>query len=324
MKASENAYRPAADEGLTMAFSAGSPNPSGAAIDAGGPGVSLPPHLEKAVARVTEISSLPEITTRIVQLVEDPKSTARDMHDIVKNDPALATKILKVVNSAFYGLPSQIASLDRAIVMLGLSAVKNIALAASLSRLFRPGNISKRFSARDLWDHCISVGVCARLLAHAGFGQVEETFVAGLVHDIGLLVEYQVFPQDLARVGEVCEESDQEFTAVECEIIGADHQAFGAALAAKWKFPPTLRYAIAYHHHPDNLKPEFRKPVTAVQIADIICCQNELGFYLTARQQEVTEDMLETIQVSVDRVHEILETLPERIEETRAIFSEEA
>ena len=102
------------------------------------PDNELSPELLKAMSRVREISSLPEVTTRIVEVVEDPKSTAQDMHEIVRHDPALAAKVLKVVNSAFYGLPSQIASLDRAIVMLGLSAVKNIALAASLSRLFRP------------------------------------------------------------------------------------------------------------------------------------------------------------------------------------------
>lgn len=119
-------------------------------------GKTLPPELQKAVLKVTEISSLPEITTRIVQIVEDPRATARDMHDIVRTDPALAAKILKVVNSAFYGLPAQIASLDRAILMLGLSAVNNIALAASLSGMFRAEVLCGEFAARDLWRHCVA------------------------------------------------------------------------------------------------------------------------------------------------------------------------
>jgi HD-like signal output (HDOD) protein len=287
------------------------------------PSNELPPKLQKAMTRVTEISSLPEITTRIVEVVEDPKSTAQDMRDIVKHDPALAAKILKVVNSSFYGLPSQIASLDRAIVMLGLSAVKNIALAASLSRLFRPGAISERFAARDLWTHCIAVGVCARLLgAQASSSQVEEVFVAGLVHDVGLLVEYQLFPSKLKAVAERCEVEPQDFCAVEREIIGADHQAFGAALGAKWKFPSGLRCAISYHHSAENLKPELKKIVTTVQVADTICCQNELGFYLTARTQEITEETLALLGVQASEVDEVLEMLPERIHETEQIFGE--
>ncbi len=283
----------------------------------------LPSHLQKAMTRVTEISSLPEVTTRIVEVVEDPKSTAQGMHEIVKNDPALAAKILKVVNSAFYGLPSQIASLDRAIVMLGLSAVKNIALAASLARLFRPGAISERFAARDLWTHCISVGVGARLLVGAaGSGRAEEAFVAGLVHDMGLLVEYQLFSDKLKAVAERCEVEPQDFCAVEREIIGADHQAFGAALAAKWKFPPGLRCAISHHHYPERLKPELRRIVTSVQVADILCSQNRLGFYLTAQTQEVTDAMLELVGVNARQVDELLEVLPDRIRETEQIFGE--
>lgn len=285
---------------------------------------ALPPELQKAMSRLTEISSLPEITMRIVEVVENPKSTAQDMHDIVKNDPALATKILKVVNSAFYGLPSQIASLDRAIIMLGLSAVKNIALAASLSRLFRPGRISERFEARDLWEHCIGVGVCARMLASAGHGHAEEAFVAGLVHDMGLLVEYQLFPDKLREVIERCSEQPQDFLEAERQVIGADHQMFGLALATRWKFPPTLRYAIAYHHNPERLKPEFRPLVTAIRVADAICGQNQIGFYLTAQTLEVTEGMLQEISVPESRVAELLADLPERIDETLSIFRDEA
>ena len=106
-----------------MLYAPGSELLGGAATAAATLDRTLPPQLQKAMARVAEISSLPEITTRIVEVVENPRATAHDMHEIVKNDPALAAKILKVVNSAFYGLPSQISSLDRAIVMLGLGEV---------------------------------------------------------------------------------------------------------------------------------------------------------------------------------------------------------
>lgn len=303
-----------------MSMFSGSSAAAPAGADARSADPALPPELAQAMSKLTEISSLPEVTTRIVAVVEDPKSTAQDMHNIVKNDPALASKVLKVVNSAFYGLPAQISSLDRAIVMLGLSAVKNIALAASLSRLFRPEDVSGAFNARDLWTHSIAVGVCARLLAEKSVGHAEEAFVAGLVHDMGLLAEYQLFPEKLAEVVERCSVGDLDFCEQERAIVGADHQAFGAALATKWKFPPVLRYAISYHHNPERLKPEFRKAVTLVQVADIICCQNELGFSLTARNHEVTVEMLEQIGLDEERVAASLEVLPERIEETEAIF----
>ncbi|MBI5865720.1 MAG: HDOD domain-containing protein, partial [Planctomycetes bacterium] len=251
-----------------------------------------------------------------------PKSTAHDMHEIVRSDPALAAKVLKVVNSAFYGLPSQIASLDRAIVMLGLSAVKNIALAASLARLFRPGALSEKFAVRDLWTHCLSVAVCTRMIAEASFGQSEEAFVGGLVHDVGLLVEYQLFPEKLREITNRCEIAPQNYLTLEREIIGADHTVFGSTIAARWKFPANLRNAIAFHHEPAPLRPEFRRVVTAIQIADTICCQNAIGYYLTAATQEVTEEQLQAVGIAADKLSGILELLPERIAESEQVFTD--
>lgn len=297
------------------------------ATDSGAAGTSspgaLPPHLQKLMAKVTEISSLPEITARIVEVVEDPRATAHDMHEIVKNDPALAAKILKVVNSAFYGLPAQIASLDRAIVMLGLSAVKNIALAASLARLFTPGTISEHFSARDLWRHCIAVGVCGRMLTKAASGiHNDEAFVAGLVHDMGLLIEYQVFGKELRDVVNASYADGRDFCALETQIIGADHQAFGAALAAKWKFPPVLRSVISHHHTPQLLRAEYQKVVTLIYVADTLCCQQQMGFWLTARDQRIDEDLYDSLGVTRETVEEIIEQLPANVEEAEQVFSD--
>ena len=286
-------------------------------------GKTLPPHLQKAMSRMNELSSLPEITTRIIQVVEDPKSAAQDMHDIVKNDPALATRILKVVNSAFYGLPSQIASLDRAIIMLGLSAVKNIALASSLAQLFRGNDISEHFAARDLWRHCIGVGVCSRILAkRAAVALADEYFVAGLVHDMGLLVIGQLFPDALREVAQRCYAEPRDYRAAELEAVGADHEVFGATLAAKWKFPPALRYAIAYHHDPNQLNPELRRIVTFIYVADTICGKMKHGYYLTAQTQEITADMMETIQVAPEALAGVYEELPEQVEDAEMVLAE--
>src|SRR5215468_1271389 len=97
------------------------------------------PVIDAAITKIGEIATLPEVTVKIIKIVEDPKTTARDLHEIIRHDPALSAKILKVVNSAFYGLPGQISSVDRAIVLLGLSAIKNISIAMSMARMFKAG-----------------------------------------------------------------------------------------------------------------------------------------------------------------------------------------
>src|SRR3954463_10556662 len=121
--------------------------------------------VQQAIKKVTSIATLPEVTAKIISTVEDPKSTAAALHKIVSHDPALVTRIMKVVNSAFYGLPGQIGSIERAIVLLGVNAIKNIAVAASLGQMFRGAKLCDGFAAKDLWTHCIAVGVTAREMA---------------------------------------------------------------------------------------------------------------------------------------------------------------
>ena len=169
--------------------------------------------VDKALASIGEIATLPEVTIRIIEIVEDDKSTARDLHDVIKNDPALSVKILKVVNSAFYGLPGQVASVDRAIMMLGLSAVKNIAIAASIARLFKGKRISEQFSAADLWRHGLSVAVAGKCIAKLSPNPAlrDEIFLAGLIHDLGTLVERQSFPEKFAEVIQPCTDGGVDF-----------------------------------------------------------------------------------------------------------------
>src|SRR6187397_662121 len=157
----------------------------------------------EALKKVTTLATLPEVTAKIVSTVEDPKSTAAALHKIVSHDPALATRILKVVNSAFYGLPGQIGSIERAIVLLGLNAVKNIAVAASLGQLFRSVKLCEGFTAKDLWTHSIAVAVAGRELAREMKVQIaDEAFLCGMIHDIGLLVSLQTAPEQLRRICE--------------------------------------------------------------------------------------------------------------------------
>ncbi|MBK9119605.1 MAG: HDOD domain-containing protein [Phycisphaerales bacterium] len=286
-------------------------------------GKVLPKELQEAMARVTEINSLPEITTKIVEVVEDPRATAHDMHEIVRTDPALAAKILKVVNSAFYGLPSQIASLDRAILMLGLSAVKNIALAASLSRMFNVEMVSEQFAARDLWRHSVAVAVCARLLAVAGKApQVDEAFVAGLVHDLGLVAVQQMFPQKMREATEICFNEPRNFRDVESALVGADHQAFGAALARKWKFPPVLQAAIGCHHDPHEAPPEFLRLAQTIHIADRLCGFGKFGFWIVAGTDPIAAAELAEIRVTPAQIEALQDELPDRVEEAESVFTD--
>lgn len=279
--------------------------------------------VDKAIAATGEIATLPEVTIKVIHIVEDPKSTARDLHEVIKNDPALSVKVLKVVNSAFYGLPGQVASVDRAIILLGLSAVKNIAIAASIARLFKGKRISDQFSAADLWRHSVAVAVAARALGKLSPHPVmlDELFVAGLIHDIGTLVERQAFPDEFSEIIRRCSDSSQDFLECEREVIGADHQAFGVGLTTKWKFPRHLRAAVGFHHCPDAVSAELKNIASLIHIADVIACQEQLGFYLSAQNDAVNPAIVELLGLTDQQVAEVRETLPRQLAEAESTLT---
>ncbi|MDB5329316.1 MAG: hypothetical protein JWP03_467 [Phycisphaerales bacterium] len=270
------------------------------------------------VKKVTTIATIPEVTAKIIRTIEDPRSSAANLHQIVSHDPALVTRILKVVNSAFYGLPGQIGSIERAIVLLGLNAVKNIAVAASIGQLFRMGKLCEGFTARDIWTHCIAVGVAARDLARQARSPVaDEAFLCGMIHDVGILIDLQRHPEQLREVCDQVKFGTREFCELEREITGVDHQQLGEALAEQWKFPRSCQLVAGHHHDPNSLAGSNRTLVDLIHVADTICCRSKHGFNLTACRQ--TLDPADLARMQIDPAHVELTTA--RLDELVSVAS---
>ncbi len=274
---------------------------------------------EKAVGEISHIATLPEITLRIIDLVEDPSATAQDLHKLISNDPALCSRILKVVNSAFYGLPGQIGSINRAIVLLGLNAVKNIAIATSLAKLFRGGELCPKFGARDLWVHSTAVATTAKLIAdHAHPSIGDEAFLAGLLHDIGLMVQMQV---DRHRLVEVFERSAAEpFIDAEDAVFGANHQDFGRALCQRWKFPRSFANVAGFHHRPQELEPGSRLLTSIVYIADRIAFGKKLGFTADLQSDEIDRAILSEVRLDAPALQAVMQAFPDAFADVESIF----
>jgi HD-like signal output (HDOD) protein len=271
---------------------------------------------------VGEIMTLPEVTIRVMEIVEDPESAASDLHEIIKRDPALATKVLSVVNSAFYGLPGRVACLERAIVMLGAAAVRNIAVAASMARMFKGSRDRDCLDARALWKHSVAVAVTARAINTAAGLPVrsDEAFLAGLIHDVGLLAERQAYPGKLAEVLQRCGQGYGELTYLERDLIGATHEEIGEALVENWKFPDALRAAIGGHHNPGMLPIGTRTIGLIVGCADILCCRN--GFWLEELSscREITPETLAALRITRDDISGVLDTLEAQVAEAEAVL----
>ncbi len=281
--------------------------------------VQAPDVVASAVKGISHIATLPEITLKIIHLVEDPNSTAQHLHNLISNDPALCSRILKVVNSAFYGLPRQIGSINRAIVLLGLNAVKNIAIAASLTKLFRGGEISRHFSARDLWVHSIGTAACSKLICdELKLGLPDEAFLAGLIHDIGIMVELQVDRNRLIQVFEELKMSSEgvpgeDMLAVEERIFGANHQAFGAALCESWKFPKSFSYVAGHHHDPMALPMQVRALSAVVHVADRLVAQSLKGFRADIQDLSINPEVRDSIMLTDAQITGLAAQLPQAL-----------
>jgi len=274
-----------------------------------------------AVNGVTALATLPEVTTQIITTVENPRSSVGQLHKIISHDPSLSSRILKVVNSAFYGVSGQIGSVERAIVLLGLTAVKNIAVAASLGQLFRGAKLGEGFSAKDLWSHCIAVGVTAREVARkTKMGNSDEAFLAGLIHDVGILVALQTWPEKIQTICSTAKKSGGNFCEIERQILGVDHQALGRGLAEHWKFTKACQLVAGFHHIPSELEEDCPQ-VYAVHIADTLCCQIDKGFNLTARGQEIDPAALTKLGIDEPQLEEIKANMSESISSAMGVFN---
>jgi HD-like signal output (HDOD) protein len=283
--------------------------------------------VNEAIREISHIATLPEITLKIVELVEDPRSTAQDLHKIIANDPALCSRILKVVNSSFYGLPGQIGSINRAIVMLGLNAVKNIAIAASLAKLFRGGDLTPNFSARLLWTHSVVTAATCKMLAdRLGMACADEAFLSGLIHDIGIMVEMQ---SDRSKLIDVVQRvgADEagvpalDLLEIETQQFGANHQQFGAGLCQKWKFPATFAVVTGHHHNPLELAPETRTLPSLVYVADRIAADVTGGFRLDLVSTEIAPEVMDALKLTPQKVAELKAELPAHLKTVESMLS---
>ncbi len=279
-----------------------------------------------AVKQVSHIATLPEVTMGIIELVEDPKSSAQDLNRLIGNDPALSARILKVVNSAFYGLPRQIGSINRAISLLGLNAVKNIAIAASLAKLFRGGSLSDRFDAKDLWTHSIAVAAAAKVLAkEARMASGDEAFLAGLIHDIGVMVELQSDRVKLTQVFTNMQfgaegEPLMDFRLVERDAFGADHCQFGEALCDAWKFPRSLALVCGHHHDPASLPHDQRQLSWIIYIAERLAAKHG-GFVADLYPLEIPAEALDAARLSAAQLEACHEQIAQSLDEAQSLLA---
>lgn len=269
---------------------------------------------------VKDLAALPEVTSRIIAVVNDPRSTPHDLYKIISNDPSLMSRVLKLVNSSFFSRATKIDSVERAIVLLGFDAIHSLAVAATMGKIFRNTKICDEFTAKDLWVHSIAVAVTARELGlRIDRSLGDEAFLAGLMHDVGILVALQAYPVKLKQVCLTAKTDMRNFTEIERTLIGVDHQQLGAELARRWGFPSVCQVVAGTHHNPEDAPDAVRRVAYLVYVADVLCCQCGIGFNLTARHEALDVDAISPY-VSPKVIEDFLPKLKDVVTPALAMF----
>ncbi|RPJ72834.1 MAG: HDOD domain-containing protein [Desulfobacteraceae bacterium] len=234
--------------------------------------------LSRVIARVEDLPTLPRTVLRITELVNDPKASAKDLAIIITEDQVLTARLLKLVNSSFYGFPQPVATVTAAIVLVGFDAIRNLLLTSSVLDFFPVRRGKVRREQESLWDHSLGCAIGAKAIgAFLRQEKLEELFVAGLLHDIGKIVEMMFLPAEFGRVMEKVRENGLLISAAEEEVLGVTHAEIGRQLAERWKLPPKLAEVITWHHRPAAAGP-FSQEAAIVHLADILTRSLDLGF----------------------------------------------
>jgi putative nucleotidyltransferase with HDIG domain len=262
-----------------------------------------PVSLEQLVGKGQELPSLPEIYLRVSEQLEDESITVHRIGDTVQHDPAIATRVLKMVNSAYYGLPKQVSSVAQSVSLLGRERLKHILIGSVLRGVFSNGQNNPAFSMQVFWQHSIKTAIIARELAKQirDIEEPESMFTAGLLHDIGKLLLINKLPQRMLAAEEYMMQHRVDPLTAEMSQIGLTHTAVGEAMMQRWGLPQLL-IDCATRHHETVHQGSDRHATHLIYLA------NQLSQYVPPLDDGETQDILNDIenwdmgQLSLDQI----------------------
>ena len=271
--------------------------------------------LLSAISSSTAIPTLPTVISRITTLLQNPQTSADEIGKAIATDQALASKVLKLVNSAFYGFPGRISTITHAVVILGFSTVKNIVLTASIFSAFKKNDdANEMFDMEKFWFHSIACGAAAQIIAkRKGLSSQEECFIAGLIHDIGKVIEYQYLSEDFQAVFMHAKNSDQLFYESEKALFINTHQELGGFVAEKWHLPADLQNSVKFHHIPSPSRDHFEM-TAVVHCADILTRAMGYGNGGDNKMPEIDSAVWDFLKLSKSELSSLLTDIDEEVD----------
>lgn len=256
----------------------------------------------RILSKLKDIKSFPQFVLDTMRKLKDPESSASDVAQSLSRDEGLVLRVLKLANSASYGMSRSISNISEAIALLGYKNVSNLVIAATVYSSMDKGLSGYALDRGELWRHSLMVAYASRYIAKlTGKVSVEDAYVGGLLHDIGKIILNDYVRFGYGIIVKMVEEEQIPFTEAETRVLGFDHAAVGAILTERWGLPEAYQMAVAYHHKPNDLpadKAQYQPILDVVSVANSICLMLGVGLGADGLQTYMFPEPLERLGIS--------------------------
>jgi putative nucleotidyltransferase with HDIG domain len=275
--------------------------------------------LELLVVEVDKLVSLPDIYYRLEETIVDPTSTMEVIANLLRSDPDLCARMLRMANSAFYSFPTRIETIERAVGTIGLRQIRELVLVTAVVKAFEgipPGTVNME----TFWEHSIAVGIMAREVGQqAGLANADGFYIPGLLHDIGRLVMYLKLPGLMRELLERHETEGQSLFLMEREVLSYSHADIGARLLELWNLPQSIWEPVGKHHEPGQ-SDEYQLAACAIHLADAWVNTHRIGRSGDGVELLIDEVALHRIDIDSERVSEIGQMARQQTRDVARLF----
>ena len=274
---------------------------------------------QQFIEKFSDIHPLPHVVSTVTRLINDPESTMKDLEEVIKMDPILVSRLLRLVNSPYFGLVQKVDSIGRAVAFLGMKNLHNLVVTDALKGIFIGPEIATIFSKKKLWLHCAAVSILSKMIAERIFGiNGDDAFLCGILHDFGLLVEEQVRREDFYKLCSSCS-SSSAMLLLEQQVFATDHCEICHHMTLSWNMPLSIQEAIRNHHLIfDGIEPSSLTGI--IQIAEYLAGQMQLST-LPNMEMAISPPLIEHLQHNLDEYTVLIEDLPEEMDRAQSIYA---
>jgi len=278
---------------------------------------------DELINKAGDLKVLPFVARKLLETLNDEGCSIDDLSSIIEKDQTIAARVLKISNSALYGLRHEVTSLPQAILILGFKTIRSLVLSVSTRSLYKNFGITEKI----LWDHSVGAGIAAKMIS-AGFGSevIELSFVGGLMHDLGKVVMNNETPDEFAEVMMKIYNEDIDSITAETEKYGYTHAEIGSGVVEKWGFAPLLVDILKYHHLNNVKLAEFKDPAVAkavaiANLADNVCKVLAIGYRNPSDKIELHALPSSVfLKLTRDRINTLVKNIEETYNAEKAIF----